>query len=91
MSLPGNQEGETERFLVTMTFREGGPAVEGTWTDGCVALVKFCGWVGTHGSRDGVTITLLAESGGRREPLRTWTKERGEEIHHPNPHSQDDT
>ncbi|MFI5825502.1 hypothetical protein ACIA8I_41620 [Streptomyces rishiriensis] len=66
---------------VTMQFRPGGPAVEGTWTDHEVALRKFRGWLGIHGSRDGVTIVLLEDTGGAREPLRTWTKERGEVIH----------
>ncbi|MFJ9968237.1 hypothetical protein [Streptomyces avermitilis] len=31
---------------VTMQFRPGGPAVEGTWTDHEVALEKFRGWLG---------------------------------------------
>ncbi|TQE33204.1 hypothetical protein Sipo7851_21595 [Streptomyces ipomoeae] len=64
-----------------MRFRPGGPAVEGTWSDAAVALVKFRGWLGTHGSRDGVAITLSEEADGGREPLRTWTKEQGEVIH----------
>jgi hypothetical protein len=44
-----------------------GPAVEGTWTDGTVALEKFVGFVGSHGSVAGVTITLWSEVGGRRD------------------------
>ncbi|MEU6672288.1 hypothetical protein [Streptomyces sp. NPDC046727] len=79
MSRPcGQEDGAAERFHVTMTFREGGPAVEGTWTDAAVALNKFRSWLGTHGSRDGITIVLMAEAGGELEPLRTWTKEHGE-------------
>ncbi|MFK0160842.1 hypothetical protein ACIQVK_53555 [Streptomyces sp. NPDC090493] len=68
---------------VTMQFRPGGPAVEGSWSDRAVALGKFRGWLGIHGSRDGVIIVLLEveETVGEREPLRTWTKERGEVIH----------
>lgn len=34
----GQEDGSEERFHVTMTFREGGPAVEGTWTDAGVTL-----------------------------------------------------
>ncbi|MFI2764280.1 hypothetical protein ACH5A3_36415 [Streptomyces echinatus] len=77
----GQEDGAEERFHVTMTFREGGPAVEGTWTDAGVALNKFRSWLGTHGSRDGITITLEVGAGAGREPLRTWTKEHGEHIH----------
>ncbi|MGW5442721.1 hypothetical protein [Streptomyces asiaticus] len=66
---------------VTMRFRPGGPAVEGTWADPAEALVKFRGWLGTHGSRDGVTIILSEEAGREREPVRTWTKQQGEVIH----------
>lgn len=71
-----------ERFHVTMTFRPGGPAVAGTWTDGAIALRKFRSWVGSHGSRGGVVIELSRESGGPGTLLRTWTADRGEEIHH---------
>lgn len=39
------------------------------------------GWSGTHVSRDGVTITLEAEADGQRQPLRTRTKEHGEDNH----------
>ncbi|MFF2571177.1 hypothetical protein [Streptomyces sp. NPDC058084] len=46
-----------------------------------MALQKFRGFVGSHGSEDGVTITLLVEADGQRERLRTWTKERGEVVH----------
>ncbi|MDX3165774.1 hypothetical protein PV516_18490 [Streptomyces scabiei] len=70
-----------EQFHVTVTFRKNGPAVEGTWTDGAVALEKFLGFVGSHGSVGGVTITLWAEAGGEREELRTWTKDGGLAIH----------
>ncbi|MFB7649418.1 hypothetical protein ACFC0S_15825 [Streptomyces sp. NPDC056084] len=64
-----------------MTFREDGPGIEGTWADGAVALMKFRSFVGSHGSRDGVTITLVQESGGHTERLRTWTKQHGEIVH----------
>ncbi|WP_333745712.1 hypothetical protein [Streptomyces sp. IBSBF 2950] len=76
-----DQAAVAERFHVTVTFRADGPAVEGTWTDGTVALGKFVGFVGSHGSVTEVTITLWAETGGEREPLRTWTKDGGLVIH----------
>ncbi|MGW7410335.1 hypothetical protein ACWGI9_42850 [Streptomyces sp. NPDC054833] len=72
--------GRAERFQVRMTLRDGGPCAEGTWAERAVALVKFRSW--THGSREGVTITLTAEAGGTQ--LRTWTKARSEEIHRAN-------
>ncbi|MCF1592396.1 hypothetical protein [Streptomyces muensis] len=77
---PG-QSVAAEEFHVTVTFRKDGPAVTGTWADSAVALEKFLGFVGSHGSVPGVTITLWAEAGGVREPLRTWTKDGGLVIH----------
>ncbi|MER8009629.1 hypothetical protein [Streptomyces sp. NPDC094149] len=53
----------------------------GSWVDHLVALEKFRGWLGTHGSRAGVSIDLLTEFDGVCEPLRTWTKERGEVVY----------
>ncbi|CAL9331023.1 hypothetical protein SUDANB1_00067 [Streptomyces sp. enrichment culture] len=35
-------------FHVRMTFGKSGPAIEGTWADGEVALRKFRAFVGTH-------------------------------------------
>ncbi|MDT0453732.1 hypothetical protein [Streptomyces hesseae] len=80
--LPGGEEpAAAECFHVTVTFRESGPAIEGTWENGTVALGKFTSFVGSHGGVDGVTITLWAKAGGDRERLRTWTKDRGLVIH----------
>ncbi|MFJ2752792.1 hypothetical protein [Streptomyces sp. NPDC087297] len=70
-----------DRFHVTMTFEAHGPAIEGTWESGPAAALKFQSFVGSHGSVDGVEIVLWSEAGGEREQLRTWTKERGLEIH----------
>ncbi|MBT1186771.1 hypothetical protein HET69_22920 [Streptomyces sp. CJ_13] len=70
-----------DRYHVIMTFQKDGPAVSGTWEDGPVAAGKFKKFLGSHGSVDGVSITLWSETGGEREPLRTWTKERGLEIY----------
>lgn len=67
-------------FHVRMTFRTGGPAIEGTWADGEVALRKFRAFVGTHGSVPGVTIRLEVDAGAEREPLRTWAN--GVEVVH---------
>lgn len=81
MSAPENSV-EADRYYVEVRFQESGPpAVQGWWMDGEVALRKYRGWVGSHGSRDGAVITLQAEAGGALEPMRTWTKERGEVIH----------
>jgi hypothetical protein len=66
-----------------MSFRKGGPAIEGTWADGEGALRKFRALVGTHGSVRGVTITLKADVGEEREPLRTWAD--GVEVIHREP------
>lgn len=80
--LPRRQSSDqAKRFHVTVQFRPNGPSVEGTWADAAVALRKFRSWVGTHGSQEGVTVTLWEEQGGSRTAVRTWTKERGEEIH----------
>ncbi|MFD9882562.1 hypothetical protein ACFWZT_13990 [Streptomyces alboflavus] len=46
-----------------------------------MALDKFLGFVGSHGSEPGVTITLWAEASGVRQRLRTWTKDGGQVIH----------
>ncbi|MFZ3475428.1 hypothetical protein ACODT3_43145 [Streptomyces sp. 4.24] len=70
-----------DRFHVIMTFEKDGPAVAGTWENGQVAAGKFQKFVGSHGSLDGIEITLWSETGGERERLRTWTKEHGLEIH----------
>ncbi|MDX2825990.1 hypothetical protein PV416_34220 [Streptomyces ipomoeae] len=65
MSGPAAEQPVTaEQFHVTVTFRKDGPAVQGTWTDGAVALEKFLGLVVSHGSAAGVTITLWAETNG---------------------------
>ncbi|WP_330351816.1 hypothetical protein [Streptomyces sp. NBC_00582] len=67
-------------FHVRMTFIKDGPAIDGTWADGEVALRKFRGLVGTHGSVPGVAITLKVEAGNEQEPLRTWAE--GVEVIH---------
>jgi hypothetical protein len=46
-------------------------------------LRKFRALVGTHGSVRGVTITLKADVGEEREPLRTWVD--GVEVIHREP------
>ncbi|MGW7312278.1 hypothetical protein [Streptomyces sp. NPDC054865] len=70
-----------DRFHVVMAFKTGGPVIEGTWESGPVASGKFQSFVGSHGSVDGVELVLWSETDGKRERLRTWTKERGLEIH----------
>ncbi|MER6253540.1 hypothetical protein ABT224_19515 [Streptomyces sp. NPDC001584] len=70
-----------DRFHVIMTFKAGGPAIEGTWESDSAATGKFQSFVGSHGSVDGVEIVLWSETDGERERVRTWTKERGLEIH----------
>ncbi|MFD6534907.1 hypothetical protein [Streptomyces goshikiensis] len=70
-----------DRFHVIMTFQKGGPAIAGTWDAGPVAAGKFQKFLGSHGSLDGVEITLWSETGRERKRLRTWTKERGLEVH----------
>ncbi|GAA2650766.1 hypothetical protein GCM10010425_74330 [Streptomyces spororaveus] len=57
------------------------PAVTGTWDSEATAERKFRGFIGRYGSRADVRIELWSETGGNRERLRTWTKERGLEIH----------
>ncbi|WDN56063.1 hypothetical protein [Streptomyces clavuligerus] len=70
------------RFLVVMTFRDGGPAVEGVWTDREVAVDKLTQAIGSHGSVPGVAVVLWRERpGGRRERLRSWTEHGGLIIH----------
>jgi len=70
-----------DRFHVIVTFKATGPAIEGTWESGPTASGKFQSFVGSHGSIDGVEIVLWSETAGAQERLRTWTKERGLEIH----------
>ncbi|PAZ10490.1 hypothetical protein CLM62_40780 [Streptomyces sp. SA15] len=59
-------------FHVRMQFTPGGPAVEGTWAKGETALDRYREWVGSHGSLEQI-------DDGRVHPIRTWTKEHGEE------------
>ncbi len=76
------EEEEGVRFLVVMTFRDGGPAVEGVWTDREVAVDKLTQAIGSHGSVPGVAVVLWRERpGGRRERLRSWTEHGGLIIH----------
>ncbi|MFE9252895.1 hypothetical protein [Streptomyces sp. NPDC007088] len=55
-------------FHVTVQFAEGGPAVTGTWTSEATALRKFREFIGSHGSMEGVTITLWEGT------VRGWTR-----------------
>ncbi|MGW3308227.1 hypothetical protein ACWDG9_16760 [Streptomyces sp. NPDC001073] len=80
MNTTSGEENPAGAFHVRMTFRTDGPAIEGNWADGEVALRKFRGFVGTHGSVPGVGITLEVEVGNEREPLRTWAE--GVEVIH---------
>ncbi|MFG3157191.1 hypothetical protein ACGF7W_34735 [Streptomyces sp. NPDC048219] len=80
MSTPPAEPSDGGDFHVRMTFRKGGPAIEGTWADGEVALRKFRALVGTHGSVRGVTVTLEVDAGEEREPVRTWAD--GVEVIH---------
>ncbi|MFL9652100.1 hypothetical protein ACJ7VE_00070 [Streptomyces sp. PB17] len=80
MSTPPAGQADGGDFHVRMTFRKGGPAIEGTWADGEVALRKWRAFVGTHGSVPGVTITLEVDAGEEREPVRTWAD--GVEVIH---------
>ncbi|WP_234043354.1 hypothetical protein [Streptomyces marianii] len=73
-------------FHVTMQFQADGPAVEGAWVDGEIALGRYRDWVGSHGSLDGVLIRLTEETtDGHVRVIRAWTKDHGE--HQPSPAS----
>ncbi|WP_370424294.1 hypothetical protein AB8O64_36700 (plasmid) [Streptomyces sp. QH1-20] len=63
---------DAEQYHLTVRFRPGGPAVEGTWASGTTALRKYRSWIGTHGSVNGVTITLETETGGIRRSVKRW-------------------
>ncbi|MER6914007.1 hypothetical protein ABT354_20230 [Streptomyces sp. NPDC000594] len=80
--LPAGAGEESERFHVVLTFRDGGPAVEGTWSDRATALEKLAQFIGSHGSVPGTAVVLWRErSDGRRDRLRTWTESDGLTIH----------
>ncbi|AIS02482.1 hypothetical protein SGLAU_32750 (plasmid) [Streptomyces glaucescens] len=53
-----------------MSFRTGGPLIEGSWADGEVALRKFRAFVYARQCAR-VSITLEVDAGQEREPLRT--------------------
>ncbi|MFD8983648.1 hypothetical protein [Streptomyces sp. NPDC059564] len=46
-----------------------------------MAAGTFQEFVGSHGSLDGIEITPWWETGGERQRLWTWTKDRGLEIY----------
>jgi hypothetical protein len=68
-------------FHVTVQFTTGGPAISGTWSDPDVAHQKYRNWVGSHGSRPGVTVTLWLQTPDGLVEIRTWTAEHGEVVH----------
>ncbi|MFF5447223.1 hypothetical protein [Streptomyces sp. NPDC012888] len=75
--------GSGRRFHVTTTFRSGGPVAEGIWQSESAALTRFRGFIGSYATTRGgaVSLTLWAETDGEPRPLRTWSTDRGEEIH----------
>ena len=64
-----------------MQFTAGGPAVSGTWANPAIARQKYRSWVGSHGSRPGVTVTLWLQTPDGPVALRTWTAEHGEVVY----------
>ncbi|MFK8907778.1 hypothetical protein [Streptomyces sp. YS-3] len=65
--------------LVRLTFRTGGPAVEGEWSVAGTAQDRYTEWVGRHSANPAAVIQLIEDSGGRQRVDRTWT-DRGETV-----------
>ncbi|WP_209270374.1 hypothetical protein [Streptomyces sp. NEAU-H3] len=52
----------------------------GTWTSEATALRKFREFIGSHGSMNGVVITLWEETAQGRKETRSWTNQNGESV-----------
>jgi hypothetical protein len=60
------------RYRVAVSI-DGAPFIQGWWNDRATADLKYRGWIGEHGGRPGVRVTLTDEETG--ETLTTWPAE----------------
>lgn len=62
----------TTKYVATLQFKEGGPAVSGDWTSDITAMRTYREWVGLYGSNPSVVIRFIEEADGRQRVLKTW-------------------